>query len=329
MAAQLILGLGVGLVFGFILQRGRFCMYTAFRDMFLIKDFTLLKAYLLALTIQTVLIHLFQAMGLLSLSAPPFFWLAAVVGGFVFDLGMPLAGGCSSASYYRVGEGMVGSFVVVLTFMIGAAATLAGILSPMASRLRSAGVGMGQEATIPEVVGLGPWPVIVVLFVPLGVWLYRSPAQPPMRGWTWKTTGATLGLLAALAWLASLWSGDVAYGLRMTGPSAGLLYYLAEGNPNHLGWGVFEILGIPLGAFLAAKWNGEFQWRAPKPQRLMQQAIGGAVMGVGAVIAGGCNIGNSLTGLGTLSLMSLAATIALILGTWSGTYLFFLRKRGA
>ena len=328
MAAQLILGLGVGLLFGFILQRGRFCMYTAFRDMLLIKDFTLLKAYLLALAIQTVLIHLFRAMGLLAFSSPPFFWLAAVVGGFIFGLGMPLAGGCSSASYYRVGEGMVGSFVVVLTFMIGAAATRAGILSRLAVMLRSSNIEIGQEATIPQLVGLGPWPVIVVLFVPLAVWLYRSPAQPPVRGWTWKTTGIALGMLAALAWLASLWSGDASYGLRVTGPSAALLYYLAEGNPNNLGWGVFEILGIPLGALLAAKWNGEFQWHAPKPQRLMQQAVGGAVMGVGAVIAGGCNIGNSLTGLGTLSLMSLAATIALILGTWSGTYLFFLRKRG-
>ena len=58
----------------------------------------------------------------------------------------------------------------------------------------------------------------------------------------------------------------------------------------------------------------------------MQQALGGAVMGVGAVVAGGCNIGNSLTGIGALSLTSLVATIFLILGTWSGTYLFFMRR---
>ncbi len=33
---KLFLGLGVGILFGFVLQRGRFCMYTAFRDMLLI-----------------------------------------------------------------------------------------------------------------------------------------------------------------------------------------------------------------------------------------------------------------------------------------------------
>lgn len=58
----------------------------------------------------------------------------------------------------------------------------------------------------------------------------------------------------------------------------------------------------------------------------MQQALGGLIMGMGAVIAGGCNIGNSLTGLGILSLTSLLATLFIILGTWCGTYLFFLRR---
>ena len=327
MLEKLILGLGVGLLFGFVVQRGRFCMYTAFRDILLIKDLTLFKAYLLALVIQAALIHLFRELGLLNFSAPAFYWLSATVGGFVFGLGMPLAGGCSSSSYYRIGEGMVGSFVAVLMFIIFAAATSNGALNPLAAKLRSVRIEMGEDsAAIPQLLGINPWLVIVLSGVALGIWLYRSRSAAPQRGWPWKKTGAVLGFVAALAWLASAWSGDFHYGLRVTGPSASLLFYLAEGNPNYLNWGVFEILGIPLGAFLAAKWNGEFQWRAPRPERLMQQALGGAVMGVGAVIAGGCNIGNSLTGLGTLSLTSLVATISLILGTWSGTYLFFVGR---
>ncbi|MGH7771956.1 MAG: YeeE/YedE family protein [Candidatus Binatia bacterium] len=327
MSEKLILGLGVGLLFGFVLQRGRFCMYTAFRDILLIRDFTLVKAYLLALTIQMVLVHLFNELGLLSFSVPSFFWLSAMVGGFVFGLGMTLAGGCSSSSYYRVGEGMVGSFVVVLMFIISAAATSGGIFRPLAERLSSVRVDMGEnEATIYYLLGLNPWLLMFLLLLPLTVWLYRSKSNPPQRGWPWKKTGIILGLVAALAWLASAWSGDFHYGLRMTGPSASLLFYLANGDSTHLNWGVFEIIGIPLGAFFAARWSHEFQWRAPKPHRLMQQAVGGAIMGVGAVIAGGCNIGNSLTGLGILSLTSLVATIFLVLGTWSGTYLFFVRR---
>ncbi|MGH7831248.1 MAG: YeeE/YedE family protein, partial [Candidatus Binatia bacterium] len=296
MFAKLILGLAVGLLFGIVVQRGRFCMYTAFRDILLTKDLTLLKAYLVALSIQTVLIHIFHEFGILSLAVPPFSWLAAVVGGFVFGIGMSLAGGCSSSSYYRVGEGMVGSFVVVLMFMIAAAATIGGPLRPLAERLYSVRAGMGENSGgIPDLLGVSPWSLMLILFLPLAVWLYLSDPGRPQRGWAWRKTGILLGLVAASAWLSSAWSGDYHYGLRMTGPSASLLFYLANGNTSQLNWGVFEILGIPLGAFLAARWNHEFYWRAPKAQRLMQQALGGVVMGVGAVIAGGCNIGNSLT----------------------------------
>lgn len=327
MLEKIISGLAVGLLFGFVLQRGRFCMYTAFRDILLIRDLTLFKAYLLALAIQTVLIHLFQELGWLSFFLPSFFWLSAMVGGFIFGLGMTLAGGCSSSSYYRIGEGMVGSFVVVVMFIIAAAATSGGALMPLAAMLRSVRIDMGENsATISHVLGLNPWLLMLFLFLPLAVWLYRSHSSPPQRGWTWKRTGVGLGLVAALAWLASAWSGDLHYGLRMTGPSASLLFYLAGGDAGNLNWGVFEIIGIPIGAFFAAQWSREFQWRAPKPARLMQQALGGAVMGIGAVMAGGCNIGNSLTGMGVLSLTSLVATVFLILGTWSGTYLFFLRR---
>jgi hypothetical protein len=304
-------------------------MYTAFRDILLIRDLTLFKAYLLALSIQTVAIHLFEEFGILSIAAPPFFWLAATVGGFVFGIGMCLAGGCSSSSYYRVGEGMVGSFVVVLMFMISAAATIGGPLRPLAEKFYLVRLDMGENpGTLPYLLGLGPWVVIVILFLPLAGWLALSDSSRPQRGWAWRKTGTFLGLVAALAWLSSAWSGDAYYGLRMTGPSASLLSYLANGDVNQLNWGVFEIIGIPIGAFLAASWNREFHWRSPKPYRMMQQALGGTVMGIGAVIAGGCNIGNSLTGLGTLSLTSLFATIFLILGTWGGTYLFFLRRTG-
>ncbi|MFB3062799.1 MAG: YeeE/YedE family protein, partial [Candidatus Binatia bacterium] len=120
---------------------------------------------------------------------------------------------------------------------------------------------------------------------------------------------------------------DRHYGLAMTGPSASVLLYLTSGNSGHLDWGTFQLIGIPLGAFIAASWNNEFRWRSPQPKRIMLQALGGAMMGIGAVIAMGCNIGNSLTGLSTMSLTSLVATVFLIFGTWSGTYLFFMRSK--
>ncbi len=326
MLEKLFLGMGVGLLFGFALQRGRFCMYTAFRDALLIKDLTLFKAYLLALLIQIVLVHLFIQWGMVSLGASPFYWLGAITGGFIFGVGMTLAGGCSSSSFYRVGEGMVGSFVVVLTFIISAVVTSTGVLRPLALSLYSYNLEMGgHSATLSHILGINNSIIIVVLVLGGGFWLFSGQSPKPARGWGWRRTGISIGLIASLAWWTSAVTGRH-YGLSITGPSASVLLYLTSANEGYLDWGTFQVIGIPLGAFIAALWSNEFRWRAPKPRRMMQQALGGALMGTGAVIAGGCNIGNSLTGLGILSLTSFVATVFMILGTWSGTYLFFVRQ---
>ena len=327
MLEKLALGLGVGMLFGFVLQRGRFCMYTAFRDLFLIRNTTLFKAYILALLVQIVLIHLLRYWDVISFGGGPFIWLSAMIGGFVFGLGMALAGGCASSSFYRVGEGMVGSFIAALAFIIFAAATSAGVLRPIATFLYAVHLDMeGGQATLPTLVGLNAWLMILVLVLGGGLWLFWVKSPRPVRAWEWSRTGLSLGLIAALAWWASSLTGRH-YGLSMTGPSASLLLYLTSSNSVYLDWGVFQLIGVPLGAFVAASWNREFRWRSPQPKKLMLQFLGGAVMGMGAVIAGGCNIGNGLTGLGTLSLTSLVSTLFMILGTWTGTNLFFLRRR--
>jgi uncharacterized membrane protein YedE/YeeE len=82
-------------------------------------------------------------------------------------------------------------------------------------------------------------------------------------------------------------------------------------------------LGIPLGAFLAARRSGEFAWRGPAPVRLLQALGGGTVMGIGAGIAGGCNIGHSLTGAPLLAMSSLSATAAIVAGVWTASYFLF------
>jgi hypothetical protein len=93
MVMAALLGVPVGLAFGYALQRGRFCMNTAFRDIFLIRDLTLLRAYILAVLIQMIGVHLMAQLGWFSLTMAPFWWQAALAGGFVFGWGMALAGG--------------------------------------------------------------------------------------------------------------------------------------------------------------------------------------------------------------------------------------------
>jgi hypothetical protein len=47
----------------------------------------------------------------------------AIIGGFVFAIGMTLAGGCASGSLWRAGEGHVKLWLAVLAFSLSAAGT--------------------------------------------------------------------------------------------------------------------------------------------------------------------------------------------------------------
>ena len=152
---------------------------------------------------------------------------------------------------------------------------------------------------------------------------YTVPARIIAR--SIKQAGAAIGLIAALAWVSSAFIGRN-YGLSFTGPTGSLVRYITTGEISAVGWGTWMILGVPPGAFIAAAWSNEFKWRAPAPDRMVKQLIGGLMMGFGAATAGGCNIGHSLTGIGALSVTSLLATIFIMLGSWLGTYLFFMRR---
>lgn len=93
MFQMVVLGLMVGLAFGYALQRGRFCMNSTFRDILVAGDLTLLRAYLLALLVQMVGVRAMSTLGWFALGVTPFFWEATLLGGFIFGLGMAFSGG--------------------------------------------------------------------------------------------------------------------------------------------------------------------------------------------------------------------------------------------
>lgn len=100
-------GLVVGVLFGFALQWGRFCMNSAFRDIILMQEFTLLKALGIAILIEMLGFTILEMTGFITLNPKPLVWGANIAGGLIFGIGMVVAGGCASGITYRVGEGMV------------------------------------------------------------------------------------------------------------------------------------------------------------------------------------------------------------------------------
>ena len=91
------------------MQRGRFCLTGGFRDMYLAKNNRMFYALLIAISVQSVGVFALIQAGLLTYEAGAFPWLGTVIGGYIFGLGIVLAGGCATGTWYRAGEGLIGS----------------------------------------------------------------------------------------------------------------------------------------------------------------------------------------------------------------------------
>jgi hypothetical protein len=59
-------GILVSVIFGFVLQRGRYCMNSAFRDIIFLDDFTMFRSYLLAPLIAIIGANLLEDFGFMA-----------------------------------------------------------------------------------------------------------------------------------------------------------------------------------------------------------------------------------------------------------------------
>ena len=100
------------------MQRGRFCLTGGFRDMYITKNNRMFYALLIAICIQSVGVFSLIQLGVVQYDAGVFPWLGTVVGGFVFGIGIVYAGGCATGTWYRAGEGLIGSWIALVTYMV-------------------------------------------------------------------------------------------------------------------------------------------------------------------------------------------------------------------
>ncbi|PAF45240.1 YeeE/YedE family protein [Helicobacter sp. 11S02596-1] len=337
----MLTGLLCGILLGFVLQRGRFCMVGAYRDLFLSKKTTIFLALFIAITIQSIGIFILQDNGVIALAYKPFFWLATIIGGVIFGFGMVLAGGCATGTWYRAGEGLIGSYIALFGYMLGAAMTKFGIFQPINQNLKTYQI---QDSTLYQTLNISPWILIVILFAIVGFFTYKELKKPKRKiatltprktgishwlfekAWHPFITAILVGLIAILAWPLSYASGRE-FGLGITTPSANLLGFLVTGNLDYIDWGVFLVLGIFMGSFIAAKGANEFKFRLPEKKTLGLNLSGGLLMGFGASLAGGCTIGNGLVNTAIFSYQGWVAVVFFIIGAWLATYLTIIRPQ--
>jgi len=318
----------IGIPLGYVMQRTNLCFNSAYREALLARSTVLLRAILLAVLVQMVGLGLVVQFGVggVEASVVPFWPLAAIVGGFIFGIGMVYASGCSSTVWYRIGNGNLGALTALVGFALGEVAINYGPLSGLRRLLRKPEVILpgGVPATLPNALGLNPWLVIVPILLAAGWWLWRQRPGSYLGGWDWKWAGLGLGAIGVLAWIVA-WPTGWHYGIGIVGATGNLLMSPLWGA-QALNWGSFVVLTMPAGAFLAAWQMGDLSWKIPRWRSAVRMLVAGLAMGASAALAGGCNTGHSLTGVPTLALSSLTATLFIFLGAWLGNYMRWVRR---
>ncbi len=351
MIAFIVSGLLIGAAFGFALQRGRFCVNSAFREV-LFQDYTMLRAYLLAVAVTMIGANLIEDMGWIQhvneagVMAPVelyrqgFAPFANIIGGFIFGMGIVLAGGCGSGILYRVGEGNLAYVMAVCGFIFGIVVMRFGFLKPVFDALTNYQVSVGEDTvpTLYNIIGINKWIVIAVVTIPILYFVFQGkPFQKAKKGYSWSLAGLLVGVIAIAAFWASGYFTGRARGLSFTGPVREFFLGVFFGDSKvpaaestsilgiTMSWSAFYVLTVPIGAYISGKFMNEVKLKVPPADELLKVMFGGFVMGVGAQLGGGCNIGHSLTGVSTLAVSSWVANAFIILGNWTMVYFLLIK----
>ncbi len=312
----IVLAIIAGTGLGYIFERGDFCFHSTWRGLIQKpRQVDLFRAYLLTMLIAIPLVQGMRALGWIDDPwIPPFAWQANIVGGLIFGVGMVVAATCITGLFYKLGHGMAGVLVALIFWSLGDMLTYLGPLKPLQEALRANTIEVnGQAATVTNLFGPAGWVILVVLAVLVIIYLVRSPVNGRIPLWNWVVLGVATGLFMSFAWLLARAGGsDYTYGTSGV-PSGIFLALTGQGGGSSL-WIPLTLITIIPGAFIAAKRSGTFWLRGESTRRYVELGAGGLLMGVGAGIAGGCNLGHSLVGVPLLSMGSITSTIAMAVG---------------
>ncbi|MFK5926263.1 MAG: YeeE/YedE thiosulfate transporter family protein [Desulfuromusa sp.] len=157
-----VIGLFTGILFGFLLQKGEVQRFEKQVGFMLLKDMTIIKFMLTAVIVGMVGIYACYSLGWIALSVKATHLAAIIIGGLLFGIGWAIAGFCPGTSVGALAEGRIHAFWAILG-MLGGAALYAEVYPIMKKTILT--WGSYGKITLPQVLGISPWPVIVVFII--------------------------------------------------------------------------------------------------------------------------------------------------------------------
>jgi len=156
------IGLITGVIFGFLLQKGRVLRFDKQVGAMRLNDMTILKFMLSAILVGMVGIHLLSDNGIITLSHKPMNVGAVILGGLLFGLGWSVMGFCPGTSVGALGEGRWHAVFAVIGMIIGAA--IFAELYPFFSTTVLAWKDFGK-ISLPEILNVSHWVIIPIFWV--------------------------------------------------------------------------------------------------------------------------------------------------------------------
>jgi uncharacterized protein len=325
----LSLSLWLGLAFGAVLQRSRFCFYCVSRDFIELKDAKGLLGIITALIVGTIGYHLIFGAFLPEPVAPrlppnahiaPVSWVL-ILGSLSFGFGMAIAGSCISAQLYRLGEGLLSAIFAFLGIIIGFVLAFLSWNYLYLSSIQQAPLiwfphYFGYQGSI--IVQILLLTILALVLVKLHKQQKEKKIIPQWWNAKWHTYvgGILVALIAIIAFLRVSPLGVTAEIGSIARTSAGYFNILPirlEGLDTLRGcvtiiketfWsnnGLF-IFGVVLGSFALATFSGDFKIQIPKIKESTRSFVGGILMGFGSMLALGCTVGTLLSGIMAASL---------------------------
>jgi len=344
----------IGLLLGYTLFHARFGFTSAFRRLMSVGNGQAMRSHMLMLAVAVTLFAPILAYGTTIFGGSVAGYVSPVgvsllVGAFVFGIGMQLGGGCASGTLYAVGGGRSVMFITFIFFVIGA--TIGAYHLPFwteempsfAPFSLATSTGLGYS---------GAWVLSLVLFA-LIAWVTlvvekktKAPKMAPVpteSGWrrifrgSWPLFAAAivLAILNALTLLTrgqpwgitsafSLWGSKIASSFGVDVANWG---YWQGANAAALNASIFADsttvmnIGIIIGAFIASAVGGLFKFTQITLGNFAASVIGGLMMGFGARLSFGCNIGAYFGGIASFSAHGYIWGIMAMAGTFLALYL--------
>jgi len=338
------LGFILAFIFGYVGNKTHFCTMGAVSDIVNMNHWDRMRAWMLAIAVAIIGTSLLVYGGQIDVSrtiytGSNFYWLAALVGGLTFGVGMTLAGGCGQRTLVRLGGGNLKSIVVFIFMGYAALVTLSGIFGAFRVSVLQAPpvtVFLDGMQTLPSLLGMPTQTgtLMVGLIVGIALLLFVFLNKEFRQNHDNILAGIVIGLIVVAGWYVT---GRFGFG---EDPDTLELVYL--GTNSHLAesmtfvaplgytmnlfaywtdsativtFGVASVFGVIVGSFVYGVTHRTFRWESfNSPQDMFRHIIGAILMGFGGVTAVGCTIGQGITGISTLAVSSFVVLASIIAG---------------